>query len=90
MYPKKGRRKPPEAARIVAAPGLRDAVIADFKAHGAAAIAQLREADPIAYLKLCADLSDGVDADAMDDGALVAHVRSLLAQLGALSGAGDG
>ena len=64
---------------------MRDALLQDFSAHGAAAVAELRAADPIAYLRLCADVFDARPSELMDDAALVARVRALLAQVGALT-----
>ena len=84
------RKRADAAQAIIAAPGLREALTADFDRHGAAAVAQLREAEPIAYLRLCAELLDAGAGAAGDDAALVARVKALLNQLGALSDAGDG
>jgi len=84
------RKRGDASAAIVAAPGLRDALSVDFDRHGVAAVAQLREADPIAYLRLCAELLDAGDPAGGDDAALVARVKALLSQLGALSDADDG
>ena len=84
------RKRSADAQAIAAAPCLRDALLADFQRHGAAAVAQLRETDPIAYLRLCGELLDAKPSMGGDDAALIARVQALLAQVGALSEPADG
>lgn len=71
------RPKPPPAVA-----DFRAALAADFDAHGADAVARLRADDPIAYLRLCGETFAQGSAAPVDDAALIARVRALLAELG--------
>lgn len=82
--PADGAAPPTEA--LLAAFG--DALISDFKTHGAAAIAAARDKDPVTYLKICASILPkpvAAEADplgALNDDQLLERARTAAASLG--------
>jgi len=64
------------------------ALDADFRAHGAAAIAAVRDKDPVTYLKICASLipkpaaGEADPLDALSDEQLLARARTAAGELG--------
>jgi len=89
---RKIRRRLPEASApapaedVLAAFGA--ALDADFRAHGAAAIAAARDKDPVTYLKICASLipkpaaTETEPLGALSDDQLLARARAAAGELG--------
>ena len=65
-----------------------DALLVDFRRHGAAAITRLREDDPASYIKMCASVLpkaviDSVDPiDSLSDDELLKRARRLAEKAG--------
>lgn len=81
VAPKAASVEGPETAFV-------DALTVDFQRHGASAIAQVREADPTTYMKLCASILPksvigSIDPlDTLSDQELIERARLLAEKVG--------